>query len=148
MLKGTLRFSQMEEEDMKMKENYFESENDNSSPETAEQHSQENKTKPRSQSKRSGMFYMSSEDNSENAESPNEGPIPVVTPRKGSIRKEAHVPREDDREYELSDRAPLGSRKPEVGGALSQAVDATEKSHPLESSPNPLYDYNCSVDSV
>ncbi|XP_078333196.1 TBC1 domain family member 5-like isoform X6 [Crassostrea virginica] len=148
VLKGTLRFSQMEEEDMKMKENYFESENDNSSPETIEQHSQENKTKPRSQSKKSGMFYMSSEDNSENAESPNEGPIPVVTPRKGSIRKEAHVPREEDREYELSDRASLGSRKPVVGGALSQAVDATEKSHPLESSPNPLYDYNCSVDSV
>nr|XP_022326990.1 TBC1 domain family member 5-like isoform X5 [Crassostrea virginica] len=148
VLKGTLRFSQMEEEDMKMKENYFESENDNSSPETVEQHSQENKTKPRSQSKRSGMFYMSSEDNSENAESPIEGPVPVETPRKGSIRKEAHVPREEDREYELSDRAPLGSRKPVVGGALSQAVDATEKSHPLESSPNPLYDYNCSVDSV
>ncbi|XP_062579692.1 TBC1 domain family member 5-like [Saccostrea cucullata] len=145
VLKGTLRFSQMEEEDMKSQDNHHETEN-NSSSETTQQEPRD-RHRMGSNAKKGGVFYMSSEENSENAESPSEGPIPVVTPRKGSIRKEAQIAKEDKREFELSDCVPSGGRKTGAGG-MKSAVDVTEKTHPLESSPNPLYNYRCSVDSV
>ncbi|XP_061182862.1 TBC1 domain family member 5-like isoform X1 [Saccostrea echinata] len=142
VLKGTLRFSQMEEEDLKVRDNYYETEN-NSSPETTQQESRE---RQRTGSNTKRFFYMSSEENSENAESPSEAPIPAVTSRKGSIRKEAQITKEDRREFELSDCVPTGGRK--TGASGIQSVDVTEKTHPLENSPNPLYNYSCSVDSV
>ncbi|XP_055997700.1 TBC1 domain family member 5-like isoform X7 [Ostrea edulis] len=145
VLKGTLRFSQVEEEDMKIKNNYYGSEN-YSSPEANHQDSGKQTTE--SLSKKGRIFYMSSEENSENAESPTEGPTPVLTSRKGSFKKEAPLPQEDARDYELSDSVPQGGRKTAASGIQNQTVDVTEKTHPLETSPNPLYDFNCSVDSV
>lgn len=147
MLKGTLKFSQMDEEDVTIKDNYYESENNSStSTENHEPLSQE-KPRSRSHSKKSGIFYMSSEDNSENAESPPEGPIQAVTPRKGSTQREAHIHKEDNKEFELSDRVLPGTGHVK-SGIQNQPVDVSEKIHPLESSPNPLYNYKCSDDSV
>jgi hypothetical protein len=146
VLKGTLRYSQVEEEDMKMKSSYSELENP-SSPET-NQHDSE-KRRSESLSKKGRIFYMSSEENSETAESPPEAPISVVTSRKGSVKKEASLTKEDVREFELSDSVPRGGRKTAVAsGVPNHGVDVTEKNHPLETSPNPLYDLDCSVDSV
>ncbi|XP_052697625.1 TBC1 domain family member 5-like isoform X5 [Crassostrea angulata] len=147
VLKGTLKFSQMDEEDVTIKDDYYEPENNSAtSPENHEPLPQE-KPRSRSHSKKSGIFYMSSEDNSENAESPPEGPIQAVTPRKGSIQKEAHNHKEDNKAFELSDRVLPGTGHGK-SGIQSQPVDVSEKTHPLESSPNPLYNYKCSVDSV
>ncbi|XP_034300210.2 TBC1 domain family member 5 isoform X1 [Magallana gigas] len=147
VLKGTLKFSQMDEEDVTIKDDYYEPENNSAtSPENHEPLPQE-KPRSRSHSKKSGIFYMSSEDNSENAESPPEGPIQAVTPRKGSIQKEAHNHKEDNKAFELSDRVLPGTGHGK-SGIQSQPVDVSEKTHPLDSSPNPLYNYKCSVDSV
>lgn len=146
-MKGTLKFSQMDEEDVTIKDDYYEPENNGAtSPENHEPLPQE-KPRSRSHSKKSGIFYMSSEDNSENAESPPEGPIQAVTPRKGSIQKEAHNHKEDNKAFELSDRVLPGTGHGK-SGIQSQPVDVSEKTHPLDSSPNPLYNYKCSVDSV
>ena len=89
MLKGTLKFSQMEDNEISIKDNYYVKEVF-SSPESdqSEQTDRSHDTQAKNYSDKAKMFYMSSEENSA-AASPTD--VPIAIPQLPSSRKHSRA---------------------------------------------------------